>query len=70
MRGSGEDNLLLFWMVRSMTLHIPQDGCHVGKIERVGGEGGEEMWRKRKRERWDSYKGWEEIRRRRKREGI
>lgn len=37
MRGSGGDNLLLFWMVRSMTLHIPQDGCHVGKIEREKG---------------------------------
>lgn len=34
MRGSGEDNLLLFWMVRSMTLHILQDGCHIGKRER------------------------------------
>lgn len=40
MRGSGEDNLLLFWMVRSMTLHIPQDGCHVGKIEKRGKERG------------------------------
>lgn len=37
MRGSGEDNLLLFWMVRSMTLHIPQDGCHVGKKEKERG---------------------------------
>lgn len=50
MRGSGEDNLLLFWMVRSMTLHIPQDGCHVGKIER-GGEGrtGGDVEEKKKR---------------------
>jgi len=46
-RGSGEDNLLLFWMVRSMTLHIPQDGCHVGKIER---EKKKKRERKRKRE--------------------
>lgn len=57
-----------------MTLHIPQDGCHVGKIEgerkRMRGGGLEEMWRKRKRERWDSYKGWEEIGRRKKREGT
>jgi len=53
-RGSGEDNLLLFWMVRSMTLHIPQDGCHVGKIEKD---------EKRKRERGSRRCGGKEKKR-------
>lgn len=60
-----------------MTLHtfpkMAANGWEDRKREKGGVKGRgkgrgelEEMWRKRKRERWDSYKGWEEIGRRRK----